>query len=142
MIKDKNIINKAKDITAISDKTYKEMEYNLKTLEILMNKEFFKRTDLNTLINDNIELIKDNHTNHLRFMLNIMKNYDPEVFINVVSWVFDTYTKRDISTDYWYAQLTTFLKIYKENLSDSSYNEISPFYDFLLKNYRNMIKDQ
>ncbi len=142
MIKDKNIINKAKDITAISDKTYKEMEYNLKTLEILMNKEFFKRTDLNTLINDNIELIKDNHTNHLRFMLNIMKNYDPEVFINVVSWVFDTYTKRDISTDYWYVQLTTFLKIYKENLSDSSYNEISPFYDFLLKNYRNMIKDQ
>ena len=141
MTNNRELFDKAKKLKPISDETFNEINNSLKSLEAQMDEEFFSRNDIEELIDNKVDLIRDNHANHLRFMLNIMKNYDTFIFINTVSWVLEAYTSRGISIDYWDVQLRLFLKIYKEDLTVNAYNEVLPFYTFLINNYRTILSE-
>lgn len=100
-----------------------------------MNNYMLKRPDINDLVGEgNLEMMKDNHSNHARFMESVFINYEPEILVDTVLWVFRAYRSRNFSSTYWAAQLNAWMNIYKTELSEKTYTEILPFYKWLQVN--------
>ncbi len=100
-----------------------------------VNESLLNRADLTELIGkNNIQMMKDNHANHARFMLSIMKHYQPDVFVDTVLWVFRAYRSRGFASTYWAAQLNAWTNALKEMLSPNDYAEIFPYYNWLIIN--------
>lgn len=114
--------------TEIADEFQKKQD---KMVE-LINQKFLNRPDLIALIgNDNIEMMKDNHANHARFMESIFRQYSPEVLVDTILWVFRAYMSHEFTSTYWAAQLNSWIEILKENLSEESFKGIYPFYKWM-----------
>ena len=97
-----------------------------------MNKKMIERLDIKELVGENnIDMMKDNHANHARFLESIFYDYSPDVLVDTVLWVFRAYRSRNFSSTYWAAQLNSWLEIYKENLSDDCYNAVFPYYKWM-----------
>ena len=114
----------------------KEManEYSSKRdlLVELMNKKMIERHDLKDMVGENnIDMMKDNHANHARFLESLFYEFNPEVLVDTVLWVFRAYRSRNFSSTYWAAQLNSWLEIYKENLSDNCFNSVYPYYNWM-----------
>jgi len=67
-------------------------------------------------------------------MESVFVNYEPEVMVDTVLWVFRAYRSRNFSSTYWAAQLNTWINIYKNELSENCYKEILPFYKWMQVN--------
>lgn len=90
------------------------------------------RSDLVHLIGENnMEMMKDNHANHVRFIASILKNYNAEVLMDTVLWVFRAYRSHGFSTSYWAAQLNAWIIIMKESLSSEAFREVYPLYKWM-----------
>ncbi len=111
------------------------LEEYLKKADLLVSKVnslMIERQDIEKLIGeDNLTMMKDNHANHVRFMASIFKNPNPEVFIETVLWVFRAYRNHGFKTNYWAAQMNTWFLVLKESLSEESYQEIFPYYEWI-----------
>ena len=93
------------------------------------------REDIDALVGaHNIQMMKDNHANHARFMESVFNAYEPAVLVDTVLWVFRAYRSRHFSSTYWAAQMNTWIQIYKEQLSEQCYKEILPFYKWMQVN--------
>lgn len=113
----------------------KEFSKNLNALVEQMNQTMINRKDINELVGaDNIEMMKDNHANHARFMESVFDNFIPEVLVDTVLWVFRAYRSRNFSSTYWSAQLNAWMNIYSKELSENTFNEILPFYKWMQVN--------
>jgi len=109
-------------------------EYRMKTdlMVSQLNTTMTKRPDLDKLIGiNNLEMMKDNHANHARFMTVIMENYDATIFVDTILWVFNAYKNHGFSPNYWAAQLNTWITITKEHLSEKAFHQIEPFYQWM-----------
>lgn len=129
------LLNTAMQLQQPSEEAKKEFSDKLNALIELMNKHMLHRDDITQLVGAvNIEMMKDNHANHARFMESVFDNYIPEVLVDTVLWVFRAYRSRNFSSTYWAAQLNTWMKIYNEELSESTYTQIQPFYKWMQVN--------
>jgi len=91
------------------------------------------RPDLTRLIGeDNLEMMRDNHRNHARFISSLLSAYNPEILVETVLWVFRAYRSHGFQMTYWPAQLDTWIHVLREELNHESYNEISPFYHWMI----------
>ena len=101
-----------------------------------MNEIMLKREDIFELIGGkkNIEMMKDNHNNHLRFVASILETPDSETLVDTVLWVFRAYMSRGFSSNYWAAQINTWIQILKENVSAKSFSEILSIYNWFSVN--------
>ncbi len=98
-----------------------------------MNEYFELRTDLQELIGDkNIDMMKNNHRNHAKFMKSLLANYSGDVLTETVLWVFRAYRNHGFNLAYWPAQLDIWTKLMKENMSESSCSEILPIYEWMI----------
>lgn len=98
----------------------------------LMNAKMLERQDIKEMVGaDNVDMMKDNHANHARFLESIFIAFQPEILLDTVLWVFRAYRSRNFSSTYWSAQLNTWLEIYKENLSDDCYQAVYPYYNWM-----------
>jgi len=98
----------------------------------LLNKKMLERLDLNDMVGENnVEMMKDNHANHARFLESVFYSYNPEVLVDTVLWVFRAYRSRNFRSTYWASQLNAWVEIYKENLSENCYKEVYPFYNWM-----------
>jgi hypothetical protein len=52
--------------------------------------------------------------------------------VDTVLWVFRAYRSHGFQLTYWPAQLETWIRILKEDLSPDSFSEVYPFYRWLL----------
>ncbi|MBF0227094.1 MAG: hypothetical protein HQK76_16745 [Desulfobacterales bacterium] len=112
-------------------------EYSLKKdiLVVKINKKMIARLDIKEIIGENnIEMMKDNHANHARFVENILRNYNAVILVDTVSWVFRAYRSRGFHPNYWAAQLNGWIDILKEELSKESFNVIYPLYNWFTVN--------
>lgn len=97
-----------------------------------MNDIFLSRTDLSALIGDNnIDMMKDNHANHARFIASILKHHDPEVLVETILWVFRAYRSHGFSSNYWAAQLNSWIMVIKQELSQTCFEEVYPYYEWM-----------
>ncbi len=93
------------------------------------------RPDLDKLIGDNNRsMMEDNTRNFTRFMDSLFHEYKPGVLVETVLWAVRTYRAHGFLQAYWPANLDTFVEVNRENLSESAFAEIYPFYKWITVN--------
>ncbi len=50
------------------------------------------------------------------------------MIIDTILWVFNAYQNHSFSSNYWAAQLNTWISVIKETLSPEPYDEVYPYY--------------
>ncbi|MCO5250118.1 MAG: hypothetical protein M9949_01705 [Candidatus Kapabacteria bacterium] len=129
------LLKTAAQLQQPSKEANKEFSKNLNALVEKMNQIMLDRADIKELVGaDNIEMMKDNHANHARFMESMFDNFIPEVLVDTVLWVFRAYRSRNFSSTYWAAQLNAWMNIYSKEFSENTFNEIQPFYKWMQVN--------
>lgn len=100
-----------------------------------INTLMLQRPDIEDIVgNKNIDMMKDNHANHARFISSIMRNFDPNVLTETILWVFRAYRSHGFSTLYWAAQLNAWLGILNSNMSKESIPQIRELYTWMQVN--------
>lgn len=126
------LVETAKRLQQVSASTAKEYEQKSDRLISTINSKMLERSDIEELVSkNNLNMMKDNHANHVRFILSILKNRNPEVLVDTILWVFRAYRSHHFTTNYWAAQLNSWIEILKEEMTPESYNEIYPYYEWM-----------
>lgn len=130
---DKNyLLETAKQLQIVSKKAVSEYSNQTDQLVSQMNQIMADRPDIISLVGEkNLSMMKDNHANHARFIASILRNYSADVFVDTVLWVFRAYQSHGFKSNYWAAQLNSWISILKESLSSESYQEILPYYEWM-----------
>jgi len=135
------LIESAKKLDKVSISSYQEYASKMDILLERINSRMLSRPDIIELVGEkNLDMMKDNHSNHIRFISSILKYYNPEILVDTVIWVFRAYRNRGFSEHYWSAQLNSWLIILKEVLSENSYHEIYPYYEWIQVNIPSFVK--
>lgn len=126
------LIRTATKLIQVNEQMAAEYANKRETLVEAMNQVMLARADVFALVGEsNVEMMKDNHANHARFLESIFHKHNPEVLVDTVLWVFRAYRSRNFSSTYWAAQLNAWLEIYKEKLSPECYNAVYPYYSWM-----------
>lgn len=129
------LLKSAKLLTQVSAKAAEEFAQKADQLNSKINAMMLDRPDINTLVGaDNITMMKDNHSNNVRFIASILKNNNPEVLVETVLWVFSAYRSHGFTSNYWAAQLNSWIIVLKETLTADSYAEVYPYYEWMQVN--------
>jgi hypothetical protein len=129
------LINTAKQLNQVENFVYDEFRSNYELLLSKINDKMLNRKDLHSLIgSENVDMMKDNHANHLRFMASVFNSYNPEVLVDTVLWVFRAYQSHGFSSNYWAAQLYTWILILKDALSKDAFSQVYPYYEWMQVN--------
>jgi hypothetical protein len=93
------------------------------------------RADIDALVGEkNIEMMKDNHSNHARFAESFLCHPHSKVLVHTVEWVLRCYRSRGFHPNYWVAQLNAWVETLKKNLSPKSFEAIYPLYHWFIVN--------
>jgi hypothetical protein len=94
-----------------------------------------ERPDLEKLTGKgNRQMAEDNNRNFARFMESMFLNYDSNVLVETVLWVFRAYRAHGFQSTYWAANLNIWLDMLEQSLTKEEFNAISPFYNWLIVN--------
>lgn len=127
-----NLIKTAAQLEPVSPASVGEFSSKRELLVALINQKMESRHDLIGLIGSgNLEMMKDNHANHARFMESVFAHHSPEVLVDTVLWVFRAYRSRNFSSTYWAAQLNAWIDLYQKELSSACFREIYPYYNWM-----------
>jgi hypothetical protein len=131
----KELLYTANQLKQPSEKAVEEYSSRADAMAGTLNESLSQRKDLTQLIGEgNLDMMYENHRNHLRFMISLFKDYNPLVFTETVLWVFRAYRSHGFSHTYWPAQLDMWLQILKDELSEDCFNEVYPFYNWMIVN--------
>lgn len=136
-----HLLETARQLQQVSAKAADEYSQKAEQLIAKMNARMLERPDLVKLVGENnIDMMKDNHANHVRFIASILKNYNSDVLVNTVLWVFRAYRSHGFTTNYWAAQLNTWLIVIKEVLTPECFSEVYPYYEWMQVNIPFFVK--
>lgn len=134
MMRDELIVS-AKKLKAPPELALAEFSQKRETLSAKVNAAMSAREDLEKLVgNDGRKMSEDNNRNFPLFMESLFHDYQPEVLVNTVLWVFRTYRSHGFSTIYWPANLDSWMEALKRELNPKTFSAISPFYAWLIVN--------
>lgn len=129
------LINSAKKLQQVNEKAANEYFEKMEQIVARQNEVMLARKDITTLVGDNnIQMMRDNHANHCRFIASVLKFYNPLILVETILWVFRAYRSHGFSTNYWAAQLNSWIVILPEFLSKDSWEEIYPYYEWMQVN--------
>ena len=127
-----DLIKTAKKLKQVDEKYAAEYSTKMELLVGKMNAIMEARPDIVEMVGkNNINMMKDNHANHARFLESIFCQHSPETLVDTVLWVFRAYISRNFSSTYWAAQLNTWIEIYKKELTQECYDAIYPYYNWM-----------
>ncbi|MGV8120240.1 MAG: hypothetical protein AB2L14_10815 [Candidatus Xenobiia bacterium LiM19] len=125
----KDLIESARELHQVEESAASEYGMKKEMMVAQINALLLSRPDIEELVGTvNIEMMKDNHANHARFVEAILRKHNPEVLVETVLWVFRAYRSRGFHINYWAAQLNAWISIIEENLSVESFSAIYPLY--------------
>lgn len=131
-MKKKILEESAQELKQASISSYEEYRDKADQLIYKINGLMIERVDIEKLVGEtNITMMKDNHANHVRFIASILKNYSPSVLVDTVLWVFRAYRSHGFTSNYWTAQLNTWILIIKETLTPECFKEVYPYYEWM-----------
>lgn len=100
-----------------------------------LNERLLERDDLTRLIGQgNEEMMMDNSRNFCRFMSSLFFNYEPQVLVRTVMWVFRAYRTHGFQLTFWAAEIDVFVEIIRDELTPNTFAELYPFYNWLIVN--------
>jgi len=126
------LINSANNITKCSESAATEYIKMQDLMVARMNQIMEERADILELVGENnISMMRDNHSNHSRFIGAVLTNFDAEVLVDTILWVFKAYRSHQFNDNYWAAQLNNWISVIKESLNEKSYNDVYPIYEWM-----------
>ena len=126
------VLKSARQLNIVSEAAAAEYNKKADYLILRINTLMLERPDIESLVGkNNLEMMKDNHSNHVRFIASILKNYNAEVLVETILWGFRAYRSHGFNSNYWDAQLKTWIIILKEIMTPESYNEIYRIYEWM-----------
>lgn len=135
------LLKTAKELKSASPQAADEYLNKKDELTHKINEAMLNRPDIKKLVGkDNLDMMKDNHANHVRFIGSVLKKYNAEVMTNTVLWVFNTYLSHGFTSNYWAAQLNSWIEILKEVLTPQTYEEVFPLYEWMQVNIPVFVK--
>ena len=139
------LINTAAQLQSLTPVCLSEFSLKRDRMIASVNEIMIARADIISLVGEgNLDMMKGNHTNHARFMESLFKEFNAEVLVDTVLWVFRAYRSRKFSVNYWTIQLKTWLEVYKKELTEESFLAIYPFYSWMIRNishFNNLSQD-
>lgn len=136
-----DLIETAEKLKQVDEIMVQEYEAKRDNLVGLVNQKMLARPDILEMVGtNNLEMMKDNHANHARFMESVFSNHSPETLVDTILWVFRAYRSRKFASTYWAAQLNAWIEIYKTELSEECFSAIYPFYNWMQINIPNFVK--
>lgn len=130
-----DLLQSASKLTQPSIEAITEFASRADAMTSALNERLSQRDDLAQLIGEgNLDMMHDNHRNHIRFMISLFKDYNAEVFTETVLWVFRAYRSHGFKLTYWPAQLDNWIDIFKKELSQECFDQIDPFYNWMIVN--------
>ena len=137
-MKRNDLLLSAQKLPQVSEQWADEYSAKREMLFIKMNLKMETRPDLFDMVGgNNVEMMKDNHDNHSRFMESIFYQHSPDILVDTLLWVFRVFPARKFNSTYWAAQLNTWIEIYKVELSEECYKAIYPYYNWMQINIPN-----
>ncbi len=130
------LVKSADKIGRVSKDSIKEYIDKTDLLSANINEIMLGRKDIFELIGGekNIRMMKDNHSNHLRFIASILQSPNSETLVDTTLWEFRTNMRRGFSPNYWVVQLNTWRQLLEENVSDKAFSEIISIYNWFTVN--------
>ena len=126
------LIRSAEELGPFSKSLAQEYAAKSSVLNAQINFQLMQRSDINQLTGSgNLDMMQDNHANHVRFIAFIIKHFHAHVLVETILWVFRAYRSRGFSSLYWAAQLNTWIRILNEQLSEESFAGIYPLYAWM-----------
>jgi len=135
------LIKEAEKKLPISYESAEDYEKKKDFMLDFVNTEMSKRKDSVQLIGGNsLQMMFDNHRNHINFMINVFKFSLFELLIKIVPWVYRSYHNHGFSYDYFLVELGTWKRAIKKFLNESSATEIIKTYDWLIEKLEIMVE--
>jgi hypothetical protein len=129
------LVESAQALKPAGEKAYQEYSAKEETLVALINTRMLGREDINDLVKPvNLQMMQDNHANHVRFISSILHSHNGEVLMETVLWVFRAYRSRGFHTGYWAAQINAWMEILPAELSPDTWREVRPLYEWMQVN--------
>ncbi len=134
-MKKEDLLKSASKLKQPSVESVAEFTSRADAMTTMLNDRLSQRDDIVQLIGEgNVDMMYDNHRNHARFMISLFNDYNPVVFTETVLWVFRAYRSHGFKLTYWPAQLDNWVDIFKNELSQECFDQIYPFYDWMIVN--------
>ncbi len=129
------LLESAKLLKPVEAEIAQEYAEKRELLVAEVNRQMLVRSDIIELVGEkNVEMMKNNHSNHARFVESLLHNYNPEVLTDTVLWVFRSYRSRGFHTNYWAAQLNAWIDALKTLLSVKCFEKVYPLYNWFIIN--------
>lgn len=127
-----HLLESARRLHSVGESACDEYSARMERLVTRINTLMLDRKDIEELVGSaNVEVMKDNHANHVRFIASMLRAFNAEVLVETVLWVFRTYRSRGFYGTYWAAQLNGWMKILPEELTPETFAEILPYYEWM-----------
>lgn len=137
------LISIAEKLKQPSEEAQIEFFNNMDVTLSELNETMLSRPDLVLLIGENNEtMMLDNHRNLLRFMNSMFIDYNPEILVETVLWVFRVYSNHGFNFAYWPTMLNEVLDILRNKLSRDSFEQVKPFYSWLYQPFFSKLANQ
>jgi hypothetical protein len=110
-------------------------------LAAMGNQTLTDLSDLEKLVGEgNRQMAEDNNRNFARFMESMFSDYNAEVLVDTVLWVFSAYRSHGFQTTYWAANLNVWMDMLKQELSTEAFDALYPYYNWLIVNIPIFVK--
>ena len=98
-----------------------------------INETMMARPDISELVGaNNLDIMKDNHANHARFVESILRKPDAQTLVETCLWVFRAYRSRGFHSSYWSAQLNTWVEVLNKTVSPATAEAVYPLYHWFV----------
>lgn len=130
-----DLIASACQLKSVSASSLAEFSAKREILAAAVNGEMAARSDLLKLVGlDGKSMSEDNNRNFSLFMESLFSEFQPEVLVHTVLWVFRTYRAHGFFPTYWPANLDCWRRQMQQELSTSALAEVLPYYEWLILN--------
>lgn len=128
-----DLVLSTKRLRAPTAEAMEEFAAKREQLAAEVNRKMAERPDLEKLVGrDGKRMSEDNNRNFSLFMESLFLGFQGDVLVDTALWAFRTYRSHGFQPIYWPANLSTWLQVLKEKLSPKTFEEVSPFYEWLV----------
>ena len=137
----KQLLETARILIQPQETVMQEFSRKRDELAAMGNQILADRSDLEKLVGEgNRQMAEDNNRNFARFMESMFSDYNAEVLVDTVLWVFRAYRSHGFQTTYWAANLNVWVDMLKQELSTEAFDALYPYYNWLIVNIPVFVK--
>lgn len=135
-----NLVREAQRELCVSPESAQAYEKEKETLLQIVNDRLTKHPDLARFLGaSSLQVMYDNHRNHVNFMINVLKLNEFAMLARMVPWVYRVYHRHGFSYDYFLEELRAWQNAVLARLNEKHAKEINRVYDWLLDHHEVMV---